>query len=515
MPDYAQGPSSRGLEPAMHASDPHVASSDLANRTAADLRIELSGSGTASQRIVASLLERIEQIDAPDTPTSLRSVLAVSADAMQQARARDAEQSAGRSRGPLHGVPVLIKDNIEAIGLPGTAGSLALVGRRVVQDSPIAQRLRDAGAVILGSTNMSEWANFRSPRSTSGWSGVGGLTGNPWALDRSAGGSSSGSGAAVAAGLAPLAVGTETNGSITNPASLNGVVGIKATVGAVPTRGVVPISANQDAPGPFARTVRDAAMLLEVLSATPGLQAACDADGARSLRIGVVCGWLTGDTATDTLFERAVGILEPLVAQTREVVAPSADFSVHHDQVSAMVAEFNDDLDAYLAGRAGEGVRSVGDVVAFNLAHATQELAHFGQEHFEQALASGGRSADAYREARQRNVEWARDACLGPALATGVDLLIAPAYRPAWKSDLTHGDVLSGGGSVCTPPAILGWPILTVPMGLVDGLPVGLSIVGPPHAESSLIAVGHAFERALGMAASGAFRPAWRQPERG
>lgn len=483
--------------------------------SAHDLRMALAEGGMSSQLIVTSALERVTAIDAPDTDISLRSVLAVATDAPQLAQELDAERAHGHVRGPLHGIPVLIKDNIEAVGLPGTAGSLALAGREVVRDSPVARRLREAGAVMIGAANMSEWANFRSPKSASGWSAVGGLTGNPWALDRSAGGSSSGSGAAVAAGIVPLAVGTETNGSITCPAALNGVVGIKPTVGAVPTRGIVPISANQDAPGPLARTVRDAALLLEVLAASRGWEEACDPEAARPLRVGVAEGWLTGDAQTDTVFERAVAILEPLVARISHVTAPAADHSVHEDQVTSLVAEFADDLDAYLAGRAGAGVRTVADVVDFNEAHAAEELAYFGQSYLEQAVTCGGRGSVAYHEARERNVAWARDSCLGPAFATGVDLLIAPAYRPTWKSDLTHGDVLAGGGAVCTPAAIMGWPILTVPMGLIDGLPVALSILGPADSEGSLIAVGYAFEQALGLSASGGLRPAWRPPQRG
>lgn len=499
----------------MIATDPHDATAELAARTAVDLRNSLAHGTDSSADVISRLLDRVSAIDSKETPIALRSILALSKGAGDEAAALDRARAAGRPLGPLHGVPVLIKDNIEAVGLPGTAGSLALSGRAVAHDSPITARLRAAGAVILGSANMSEWANCRSPRSTSGWSAVGGLTGNPWALDRSAGGSSSGSGAAVAAGIVPFAVGTETNGSITCPAALNGVVGIKATVGSIPTQGVVPICASQDAPGPLARTVRDAALLLEVLAASTGLQEACTAAAARRLRVGVAEGWLTWDRATDAVFEAAVAMIGPLVAQVTNVTAPAADFAMHEDQMASFLGELVDDLDAYLAGRAGQGVQSLADVVAFNDAHADQELAHFGQENFAQALASGGRAGALYQAARRRNVAWAHEACLDPAFATGVDVLVAPAYRPAWKSDLTHGDVLSGGGAICTPAAILGWPILTVPMGLVDGLPVGLSILGPAHSEPALIALGHAFEEALGMTAAGGLRPLWKVPARG
>ncbi len=443
------------------------------------------------------------------------SVLAVAGDAMATARRRDAERDAGRIRGPLHGIPVLIKDNIEAVGLPGTAGSLALVGRTVHTDAPVVARLRSAGAVILGSTNLSEWANFRSPRSTSGWSAVGGLTGNPWALDRSAGGSSSGSGAAVAAGLASLAVGTETNGSITCPASLNGVVGLKPTVGSVPMAGIVPISGSQDVAGSLARTVREAALLYEAMSTRDDCATACDPDAARPVVVGIARAWLTGDAATDDAFARAAALLEPRVSSVRDAAVPMTPDAVHEDQVSVLVGELADDLDAYLAGRDGDGVRSLADVVAFNEAHADQELSAFGQEYFLRAASSGGRTAPEYRRARAQNLAWAAESCLGPAMEGGFDVLIAPAYRPAWKSDLTSGDVLAGGGAVCTPAAILGWPILTLPMGLVDALPVGLSIVGPPRSEPLLIAVGHALEDALGLLGAGIWQPGWRPPMRG
>ncbi len=499
----------------MDPNDPHPTSAPISQRGVHDLLDDLSAGRVSSADTVATLLERIAAVDAPGSGVSLRSILSLCADAEHEARSRDADRHDGVHRGPLHGVPVLVKDNIEAVGLPGTAGSLALADRTVTSDSPVAARLRGAGAVIVGSTNLSEWANFRSSSSISGWSAVGGLTGNPWALDRSAGGSSSGSGAAVAAGLAPVAIGTETNGSITCPAALNGVVGIKPTVGSVPTAGVVPISASQDVPGPLARSARDAALVLEVISGRGGLVDACRPDAARSLRVGVASGWMTGDAATDAVFMGAVGILEPLVAALRDVTAPGPDMAVYEDQTDVLIGELLDDLDAYLGGRPGDGVHSLADVVAFNERHRADELAHFGQDYFDRALVSGGRAAQAYQDARRRNVDWARDTCMGPALAEGVDVIIAPAYRPAWKSDLTHGDVLSGGGTVCTPPAILGWPILTLPMGLVDGLPVGLSIVGPAGSEARLVALGHALEQALGLSGSGALLPRWRPPQRG
>ncbi|MBK9740022.1 MAG: amidase [Actinobacteria bacterium] len=495
--------------------DPHPASERVAALGLDDLETLLASGELTSEELTRGLLDRIEALDGAGTAIALHAVIALAADAVPTAARRDAERAAGRSRGRLHGVPILVKDNIEAAGLPGTAGSLALAGRTVVADAPLVARLRDAGAVVMGATNLSEWANFRSPRSTSGWSAVGGLTGNPWALDRSAGGSSSGSGAAVAAGYAPVAIGTETNGSITCPAALNGVVGFKPTVGTVPTRGVVPISASQDSPGPLARSVRDAALVLEVLSGRTDLMAACASGSAAPLVVGVAAGWLSGDAETDACFARAVELIEPLVAEIRPADVPVTPDDVHHDQTAVLVGEFVDDLDAYLSARPGSGARSMADVVAFNLANADTELGFFDQHYLEQAVLSGGRRALAYTEARARNVAWARDVAVGPALGGGIDLLVAPAYRPAWKSDLAHGDLLVGGGAVCTPAAILGWPILTVPIGLVRGLPVAMAITGPPLSESLLVAVGSALEDALGGPFAQRQHPAWRPPARG
>lgn len=491
--------------------DPHTKTEDVGYagiRTTAD---RLSTGEWSSREVVDALVARIAAVD--DAGPELRSVLALHADARATADERDRERSAGRLRGALHGIPVLIKDNIEAVGLPGTAGSLALAGRSASADAPLVARLRGAGAIVLGATNLSEWANFRSPRSTSGWSAVGGLTGNPWALDRSAGGSSSGSGAALAAGLAPLTIGTETNGSITCPSALNGVVGLKPTVGSVPARQVVPISGSQDVPGPMARSVEDAALAYAVLSE----RMACahpDPGGARSLRVGVADAWRSRHTETDARFDEVLRLLSTLVAAVEPIPVPSNDAQVNADQVAVLVAEMRSDLDAYLASRGGSGPASVADVVAFNREHADVELAHFGQEFLEQAAASGGRASAEYAQARERNVSFARDRCLGPAYEA-VDVIVAPAYQPAWKSDLVHGDQLSGGGDVCTPPAILGWPILTVPMGLVDGLPVGLSITGPAGSEERLLAVGLAVEHALGWSGTSESRPWWRAPARG
>jgi amidase len=405
-------------------------------------------------------------------------------------------------------VPVLIKDNIEVTGLPGAAGSTSLLGRPA-SDAPLVTRLRDAGAVVLGSTNLSEWANIRSERSTSGWSATGGLVGNPWALDRSAGGSSSGSGAAVAAGLAPLAVGTETDGSIVCPASLNGVVGLKPTVGAVPTGGIVPISASQDSPGPIGRRVADVARLFAVLADVEPV----DLDRTAP-RMVAASTWLTGHPPTDTLVSAVVAALraagEPVV--DREVATP--DLEVVNDEFAVLLAELVDDLGAYLATRPGPGVRSLSDVVDHEREHADVELSWFGHELFVQALGTGGRAGEAYAGARSRNVAWAVDTCLEPAL-DDADVLVAAAYGPAWKSDLVLGGHAGAVSSwITTPAAIAGWPVMSVPVGLVHGLPVGLAMIARPGEEWMLLGAAARVE-AVVEATTALPRPGWRVPGRG
>ena len=488
--------------------DPHPSSADLAY-LGVDATIARFGDGTlSSAHLVDTLLERIAVVDDPGGDIALRSFAVLADDARSVAAERDRERGRGDVRGPLHGVPIAVKDNIEVTGLPGAAGSTALVGRPAV-DAPLVTRLRDAGAVVLGSTNLSEWANIRSERSTSGWSATGGLVGNPWSLDRSAGGSSSGSGAAVAAGLAPLAVGTETDGSIVCPASVNGVVGLKPTVGAVPTGGVVPISASQDSPGPMGRSVADVARLFAVLSGQDQIDRA-----GQPVRFVHATTWATHHDPTDRLVDR---FMERLAGETgtverREVATPDPD--VVNDEFTVLLAELVDDLGAYLAGRPGDGVRSLADVVDHEDGHAATELPFFGHELFVQALATGGRAGDTYTGARARSLEWAVSTCLTPGL-DGADVLVAPAYGPAWKSDLVvggHAGVVSSW--VTTPAAIAGWPILSVPVGLVHGLPVGLALIARPGEEWTLLAAG-ALVEAVVAATDPLPRPGWRPPHRG
>ena len=489
-------------------TDPHPASAATAYLGVDGIGRRLADGTLTSAGLVDTLLARIAALDDPAGPYGLRSIAAVADDARQVAAERDLERSRGEVRGPLHGVPVVIKDNIEVTGLPGTAGSTALVGRPAT-DAPLVTRLRDAGAVVLASTNLSEWANIRSARSTSGWSATGGLVGNPWALDRSAGGSSSGSAAAVAAGFAPLAVGTETDGSIVCPASLNGVVGLKPTVGAVPTAGVVPISASQDSPGPLGRTVDDVAQLYAVLSAT----AAVGSDGPPP-RFAAATTWKTGHPSTDALLAGVVDALRRAGASVvdRDVALPGSD--AVNDEFVVLLSELVDDLGAYLAARPGDGVRSLADVVAHEDAHPEVELPWFGHELFTQALGTGGRAGAGFAAARSRNLRWAVSTCLEPAL-DGADVLVAAAYGPAWKSDLVVGGHAGAVSSwVTTPAAVAGWPIMSVPVGLIHGLPVGMALIARPGEEHILLAAAAVVE-SLVSATGPLSRPLWRLPGRG
>jgi amidase len=486
-------------------TDPHAASTELAYLSLDELWGRMDARQLTSTQLIDTLLERIHALDDAGTPTQLNSVAALAHDAHDVALERDDERAKGLLRGPLHGIPVLIQDNIEAIGLPGLAGSTSLVARPA-RDAPLVTRLREAGAIIVGSTNLSQWANIRSPRSTSGYSSSAGLVGNPWALDRSAGGSSSGSGAALAAGLTPVAVGTETDGSITCPASVNGVVGLKPTVGTVPTRFVVPISDSQDSPGPMARSVEDLAILYGVLSAT-------SAAPVHTPSFAVASNWRTANPETDRLFDDVVVAMKQrgLHVSDREFAVPGE--REQHDELTVMLAELVDNMSTYLSQRPGEGVSSLADVIAYEDEHRDAEQVYFGHEFFTMAVDSGGKSGASYVEARARNLAWAIDTCLVPGLE-GADVTIAPAYGPSWKSDLAVGGHPGPASCATMAPAIAGWPILCLPIGLVKDLPVGLAIIGRPHSEWTLIEAARRIE-ALVAATSPLPRPFWKQPVRG
>ena len=442
----------------------------------------------SSRAQVEAALHKIETID--KSGFTLNSVLAVREAALADA---DAYDKAGKDL-PLKGQPILIKDNIEAHGLPATAGSLALADTPVESDSPLVTRLKEAGAIIVGATNLSEWANIRSTKSTSGWSAVGGLTANPWKHAHSAGGSSSGSGAAVAAGLVAMAVGSETDGSITCPASVNGCVGIKPTVGSVPREQMIPISASQDSPGPMAQTVADAALLLEVMTGQSGFVSALNnADG---LRIGVVKNWLTSNEGTNALFHNAVDALAKAGITIVDIDIPQPKDQVGDDEYDVLKHELVSDLGAYLKNRKGAKVQSLAQVVAFNLQNRDTEMKYFKQEIFDEALQIGGRGPK-YQMKRDRNLNWAK-LTLAKALAD-VDVLIGCTYSPAWVSKLGQGDSYEGSSWITSAPSIAGAPIGTVPMGLVDGLPVGLGVVAARINELALVRAMSAIERALGL----------------
>jgi len=487
-------------------SDPHPKSAEVAYLGVDALVDRFEGGTLTSAGLLDVLLARIAVIDDPAGSVGLRSIAALADDARTVAIERDLERARGDIRGPLHGVPVVIKDNIEVTGLPGAAGSTSLVGRPAT-DATLVTRLREAGAVVVGSTNLSEWANIRSEHSTSGWSATGGLVGNPWALDRSAGGSSSGSGAALAAGLVPLAVGTETDSSIICPASVNGVVGLKPTVGCVPTDGVVPISASQDCPGPMGRTVADVARLFAVLSDQDPV--AFDGPCPRFVDAST---WRTAHPPTDRLVDGFLDTLGQSIGAIERRDVAKAGPEVVNDEFVVLLAELSDDLSSYLAARPGDGVQSLADVMAWEDAHADVELPWFGHELFLQALNTGGRSGDPYGSTRERNLEWAVSTCLTPAL-DGADVLVAPAYGPAWKSDLIvggHASVVSSWAT--TPAAIAGWPIISVPIGLVHGLPVGLALIARPGEEWTLLAAAAQVELVVSATAP-LPRPRWRPPE--
>jgi amidase len=416
--------------------------------------------------------------------------------ALTHAAQLDAERDDGRIRGPLHGIPVLVKDNIDTADLPTTAGSLALADQPAPpHDALLVRRLREAGCVVLGKTNLSEWANFRGSASSSGWSAYGGLTRNPYALNRSAGGSSSGSGAAVAAGLADFAIGTETNGSIVCPAALNGIVGLKPTVGLIPQQGIVPISHSQDTAGPMTRTVEQAAALLTVLTGgSTDYTEHCRGRDLSNVRIGVPRGPLWGySTGLDQVTEQALQILSRCGATLVDHLSlptPGGD----EDQLQVLAHELKVDMAAYLATRADGGPRTLGDLIEFNREHAADELRWFGQELFERAAATDGLDSPVYVAARVTALRAGRDGIDNLLRDNQLDALVTPSYSPAWTIDLVNGDHVLGSSS--SHAALAGYPLLSVPSGLVSGLPVGITFSGTGRSDATLIRLAHAFETA-------------------
>lgn len=482
---------------------------EIEEATVAELQSAMERGGLSSQELVHMYLERIRELD--QSGPDVNSVIQINPQARAIARARDKERKAGDVRGPLHGIPVLLKDNIDTGDrMMTTAGSLALVGAPAAQDATVAARLRAAGAVILGKANLSEWANFRGFQSSSGWSGLGGQTRNPYVLDRNPCGSSSGSAAAVSANFAAVSLGTETDGSIVCPASLCGVVGIKPTVGLVSRAGVVPISHSQDTVGPYGRMVADAAAVLGTLTGVdprdPATQGSAgklhtdytqflDHDGLRGARIGVMRNGVTGySPETDAIFEAAIQAMADAGAEIVDPAdLPSMD-QLLSDQAELIVLvwEFKRDLNAYLATRTGVPVRTMADVIQFNRDHARQELRWFGQEWFELSEAEIFTEQE-YNEALERSHRLSREEGIDAALAANdLDALVAPTASPAWPVDLVNGDHFLGASSF--PAAMAGYPVVNVTAGHAFGLPVGISFMGTAYSEPTLIKIASGFE---------------------
>ena len=475
--------------------------------SASELAAQMVAGKTSSVKLLDGYIKRIEALDRRG-PT-LNSVMELNPDAKALAKVLDDERRAGKVRGPLHGLPVLLKDNI-ATGdrMATTAGSLALDGVSAARDAHVVKRLREAGALIMGKTNLSEWANIRSTRSTSGWSARGGLTRNPYALDRNTSGSSSGSATAIAADLAAFALGSETDGSIVSPASIGGLVGLKPTVGLVSRDGIIPISHTQDTAGPMTRTVADCALLLsgmvgkdtldEATHKSPGITNYVNGlkrDALKGVRLGVAREYFTGHAGVDALIDKALLDLKRLGAEVVDAV-PLPKPSYGEAEFLVLLTEFKADLAKWLKAFApGAKVQSLADVIAFNEMHRNREMPHFAQELFAQAQGMGGLDGAAYLKALQTCQKGARDDGLDRVLTDlKLDALIAPTGGVAWLSDYVLGD--NPGSGFSTPAAVAGYPHLTVPAGFVAGLPVGLSFVGPAWSEAKLLAYGFAFEQA-------------------
>ena len=474
-----------------------------------------SNSAPSAEAATQAAISRVQAVD-----PKIHAVIALDPTAIDQARAIDRGR---RARGPLYGYAILLKDNIEADGpLPTTAGSMALLDNVTHRDAPLVARLRAADAVILGKTNLSEWANIRSNNSISGWSAVGGQTRNPYALDRNPCGSSAGSAAAVAAGEVKAAIGTETNGSITCPAAVNGVVGLKPTVGLVSRTRIVPISHSQDTAGPIAIDVTTAARVLSAIAGSdPEDPAAKDADShvtdylaalkpdaLKGARIGVLrfaTGW---SPETDKVFEQALATLKAQGATLVDIRELKDSDKIGKAEGLVLHTELKADLDAYLATTPPSvKTRTLADVIAFDTAHAGRELTLFGQETFIKAETTKGLDDPAYQAARATSQRIAgRDGIDAMLTADHLDALISPTMPPAWTIDAVNGDQISGAGAGGLA-AVAGYPHLTVPMGAVLGLPVGLSLIGPAWSEARLLGYGYAYEQAAKVRLTPRFLP--------
>lgn len=482
----------------------------IVEASVADLQAAMTAGKLTSKTLTQQYLARIKAID--KSGPRINSVIELNPDALKIAADLDKERKQGKVRGPLHGIPVLLKDNIAtADKMQTTAGSIALIGVQPPRDAFLVAKLREAGAVILGKTNLSEWANMRSTRSTSGWSSRGGLTRNPYALDRNTSGSSSGSGASIAASLAAVAVGTETEGSIVSPSSINGLVGLKPTVGLVSRAGIIPISHSQDTAGPMTRTVADAAALLTAIAGTDVRDGATsdasvkavdyakhlDRDALKGARLGVVKNQFGGrNDLVAAEIEKALEVLKTQGATLVELPElPNAN-KYGRTGYEVLLHELKADMAAYLAEYApGSPIKTLADIIAFNEKHKAKVMPHFGQEHMLRAEARGGLDSKEYLDALANNHKFSREEGIDKALTEHkLDALIAPSSSPAWLTDFIRGD--NSGGGFASPAAVAGYPHITVPAGFVKGLPCGISFVGTAWSEARLIALAYAFEQA-------------------
>jgi amidase len=502
---------------------PQVPSFALEELTIDELQSRMRSGAESAHSLTQQYLARIDAID--QRGPAINAVIELNPDALAIAERLDAERKSGKLRGPLHGIPVLIKDNIDtADRMHTTAGSLALAANVAARDSFVAERLRAAGAVILGKTNLSEWANFRSTHSTSGWSGRGGQTRNPYALDRTPSGSSSGSGSAAAASCCAAAVGTETDGSVTSPSAAAALVGIKPTVGLIGRSGIIPISHSQDTAGPMARTVRDAAILLGALTGVDPRDGATRASAGRSrtdyaslldrnalrgARIGVARKRFTGYSRdADALFERALDLMKQHGATIVDPADIATAGETDDSEFDLLLYEFKADLDAYLRALAPNvAVHSLADVIAFNTKNAARELRYFGQEIMEMSVKKGPLTEKRYLDELAKNRRLMGPRGIDATIAKyKLDAIVAPTQGPADLIDLVNGDA-GGRGSFTSPAAVAGYPHVTVPMGFVRGLPVGLSFVGGAWTEATLLKLAYAFEQAAPARRKPTFAP--------
>ncbi len=478
--------------------------------TIAELQSTMERGLYSARTLTQMYLARIEALDKRG-PT-VNAIIELNPDALDIAAALDAERAATGPRGPLHGIPILIKDNIDtADKMMTTAGSLALEGNYAVQDSFVAEKLRAAGAIILGKTNLSEWANFRSTRSSSGWSSRGGRTRNPYALDRNPSGSSSGSGVAVAANFCAAAIGTETDGSIVSPSSLNGIVGFKPTVGLVSRSGIIPIAHTQDTAGPMTRTVTDAALLLgalvgidprdEATAASEGhfqrdYTQFLDKDGLKGARIGIARNFFGFHERVDAIMEKAIATLKRAGASVVDPVEIKTAKALREPEWQTLQYEFKADLNQYLAGVGpAVAVHSLADVIAFNNDHAARVMPYFGQETHLASEAKGLLSSEEYLHLTAEKQRLARDEGIDATLAEHkLDAIMAPSNGPAWVTDLIGGDRFLGGSS--TPAAVAGYPNITLPAGYIYGMPIGVSFFGGAWQDATILRIAYAFEQA-------------------